>query len=365
MAGAFLDTEMDQLDTPALIIDLDLMESNISKMAKFFESVDADLRPHSKTHKIPIIAHKQIAAGAIGICCQKLAEAEVMAAAGVEDILITNQIVGHRKVWRLVNLSKHSNVIVAVENLENAKNISEAALKRETKVNIIVEINVGIDRCGVEPGKQTLEFIQRIRRLPGLSFRGMMGYEGPFIGIKDWNERKNAAEERLRLLVETSELVRDNGIDFDIVSAGATGTYNITGVYPGITEVEAGSYVFMDTTYDTLGGVDFDLALSLLTTVISRPTKDRAIVDAGMKAITGEFGIPAVKGLDGLELKKLSEEHGTLVVTNPEQRLKIGDKIEIYPSHCCTTVNLHDKAYGIRKGKVESVWMIEGRGKFT
>lgn len=359
------DIEIGQIDTPALIIDLDLMENNITSMARFFKGVDADLRPHSKTHKIPMIAHKQIAAGAKGICCQKLGEAEVMAAAGIEDILITNQIVGPRKVWRLANLSRHSGVTVAIESLENAEMISKAAVKKEIKVNVVVEINIGIDRCGVEPGEPTLRFTREIIRLPGLNFRGIMGYEGPFMSITDWEERKKAAIERLKLLVETSELLRDSGVDLDIVSAGATGTYNITGVYPGITEVEAGSYVFMDTTYRKLGGVDFSLALSLLTTVTSRPTEERVVVDAGMKAITREFGMPAVKGIDGLELQKLSEEHGILRSTTPERRPKIGDKIELYPSHCCTTVNLHDMAYGVRRGKVESTWRIEGRGRFT
>ncbi|UCD72682.1 MAG: DSD1 family PLP-dependent enzyme [Candidatus Bathyarchaeota archaeon] len=365
MTEETLDIEIDQIDTPALIIDLELMENNIASMAKFFEGADADLRPHSKTHKIPVIAHKQIAAGAKGICCQKLGEAEVMAAAGIEDILITNQIVGPRKLWRLANLSRNSGVTVAVDSLENAEMISKAAVKKETKVNVIVEINVGIDRCGVEPGEPTLKFTRQIIRLPGLNFKGIMGYEGPFMSLPNWEERKKAAIKRLRLLVETSELLKGSGIDLDIVSAGATGTYNITGAYPGVTEVEAGSYVFMDTTYRKLEGVNFNLALSLLTTVTSRPTEERVVVDAGMKAITREFGMPEVKGIDGLELQKLSEEHGTLRSTTLEQRPKIGDKIELYPSHCCTTVNLHDVAYGVRDGKVESTWRIEGRGRFT
>jgi D-serine deaminase-like pyridoxal phosphate-dependent protein len=192
-----------------------------------------------------------------------------------------------------------------------------------------------------------------------------MGYEGPFFTITDWEERKKAAEERLRLLVETSELLRDSGIEYDIVSAGATGTYNIAGVYPGITEVEAGSYIFMDTYYRRLEKVDFEFALSLLTTVISRPTKDRIVIDAGLKAITSEFGNPEVKEIKGVELHRISEEHGILESTNPERELRVGDKIELYPSHCCTTVNLHDVAYGVRKGELESVWRIEGRGKFT
>jgi len=186
MREDILDIEVDQIDTPALLIDLDLMERNISKMAKFFKKVDADLRPHSKTHKIPIIAHKQIAAGAKGICCQKLGEAEVMAAAGIKDILITNQIVGPRKVWRLANLSKHSEVIVAVESLENAREISKTALKKETKVKVIAEIDIGINRCGVQPGEPTLRLVQEILRLPGLEFKGMMGYESPFTSITDW-----------------------------------------------------------------------------------------------------------------------------------------------------------------------------------
>lgn len=352
----------DEIETPALLIDLDALERNINKMADYFSKVEASLRPHVKTHKTPIIAHKQIKAGAIGVCCQKLSEAEVMVASGIDDVLITNQVVNPSKIRRLTSLSKHGRIIVAVDDLEIAKATSETAVKTGVKQDAIIEVNVGLNRCGVEPGKPTVEFTKKLLKLKGLNLVGLLGYEGSFFNIPDFEERKKAANARNKLLIETRDLLEDSGITVEIVSAGATGTYNITGEYPGITEIEAGSYVFMDTTYTKLAGLDFEYALTLLTTVISRPTLERAVVDAGLKEITKEFGVPQVKDVEGATLQSLSEEHGTLRLEKTVD-LKIGDKIELIPSHCCTTVNLHDEYYCLRDGVVEAVWNIAARGK--
>ncbi len=354
----------DEIETPALLIDLDAMDRNISKMAEYFRGVKSKLRPHAKTHKSPIIARKQLDAGARGITCQKLGEAEVMVATGIKDILITNEVVDPEKIERLVNLSKHSQIIVAVDDLTIARATSEAALRNNVKQDIVVEVDVGINRCGVQPGKPTIDFTRKLIKLGGLNFRGLMGYEGPFFNIPEFEKRRLEANKRNRLLVETRDTLENIGIDVEVVSAGATGTYNITGEYPGITEVEAGSYVFMDTTYRKLEGVGFECALTLLVTIISRPTPDRAVVNAGMKGVTQEFGMPQVKGMDGVQVYSLSEEHGNVKLTSPSRRLRIGDKVELIPSHCCTTVNLHDRYYGIRKGRLEVVWDIPARGKF-
>jgi len=352
-----------EIETPALLVDLDVLERNIARMADYFSRVDSSLRPHAKTHKSPVIAHKQVEAGSIGVCCQKLGEAEVMNAAGVDSILITNQVVEPEKIKRLVNMSKRGEVIVSVDNLDVARATSEIAFNNRVKQDVLVEVNVGINRCGVEPGEPTVNFVKELLKFRGLNFRGLLGYEGPFFNLPDFEERKAAANARNKLLVETGDSLEDAGIDVEILSAGATGTYNITGSYPGITEVEAGSYVFMDATYKKLKGLEFDVALTLLTTVISRPTRERAVVDAGMKAITQEFGVPQVKEIEGVELRSLSEEHGTLKLTNPSRELKIGDKIELVPTHCCTTVNLHDRYYCIRNSVLEDIWDIAARGK--
>jgi D-serine deaminase-like pyridoxal phosphate-dependent protein len=356
-------TCLTEVETPSLLVDLDAMQRNISKMADYFKDKETKLRPHTKTHKSPVIARKQIDAGAIGICCQKLSEAEVMASAGIKNILITNEIVNPEKILRLINLSKYSPIIVALDNLDVARLMSKLALKAETSQDFVIEVNVGLNRCGVLPGKETLAFAKALLNLKGLRFRGLMGYEGPFFDLVDFQKRKAAATQRNKLLIETAGLLENAGLDVEIVSAGSTGTYNITGAYAGITEIEPGSYVFMDTQYMRLEKVGFESSLTLLTTVISRPTSERVVVDAGLKAITKEFGIPKVRNVAGAELVGLSEEHGIMKVQDT-CKLRVGDKIQLIPSHCCTTCNLHDRYYGIRNERVETVWPISGRGMF-
>jgi len=352
-----------EIETPALLVDLNAMEGNINKMSRYFSSVKSNLRAHAKTHKSPIIAHKQIEAGAIGICCQKLGEAEVMAENGVHDILITSEVVDPEKIERLVGLSRHSDIKVIVDNLEVARIISETARKYGVKQEIMVEVDIGLERCGVMPGRPTLEFVREIIKFDGLNFRGLMGYEGAFFELPNFEERKTATLKRVALLTETVEMLEDDGINVDIVSAGSTGTHNITGEYPRITEVEAGSYVFMDSTYSKLEGFNFKCALTVLATVISRPVPHRIITNVGLKAITKELGMPLVKDVEDVRLFHLSEEHGWIEV-DPKCNLKVGDKIELIPSHCCTTVNLHERYYGLRDDTVEVIWPITARGRF-
>ena len=351
-----------QLDTPVLLIDLDVMESNIAKMADYFRSVDAELRPHTKTHKTPIIAHKQIQAGAIGVTCAKLGEAEVMVAGGIRDILIANEIVPRQKITRLVNLARHADMMVAVDDSNNVENLSQAALDKDVHLRVLVEVDTGMKRCGVPPGEPALRLAQKVSESKNLIFAGLMGYEGHTVTIPHFEGRKREAEKAIALLIETKELIEKNGLEVEIVSGGGTGTYNITGQFPGVTEVQAGSYIFMDTYYRNVLK-DFDCALTVLTSVISRPSKDRAIIDAGMKTVTKESGLPEVKDIDGVELTSLSEEHGKLNLNDSGADLKPGDKLELIPSHGCTTINLHDKFYGIRAGRLESIWDIAGRGK--
>jgi D-serine deaminase-like pyridoxal phosphate-dependent protein len=285
-----------------------------------------------------------------------------MLKAGVKDILITNEIVDLAKIERLVGLARHGDVKVAVDNLDVAKRLSRTADSRGVVQGVVIEVDVGLGRCGVQPGDPTLNLAKALYSLGGIELRGLMGYEGPFINLSDFTKRKQAANKRIGLLVDTAELLRSNGVNVEIVSAGATGTHNITGEYPGITEVEAGSYVFMDTTYKQVPDLDFDCALTVLATVISTPVEGRAVVDAGMKAITREFGLPGVKASEGVRLTSLSEEHGTLRLARGVQ-LRVGDKIELIPSHCCTTVNLHEHYVGVRADTVEVVWSIPARGK--
>jgi D-serine deaminase-like pyridoxal phosphate-dependent protein len=351
------------IETPALLIDLDTMEDNIEKMARYFSGVKSSLRAHTKTHKSPTIAQKQISAGSRGICCQKLGEAEVMTNHGVRDILITSEVVDPEKIQRLVRLARSHDVKVVVDNLKVAKATSEAARREGVRQGVIVEIDVRRKRCGVMPGEPTVNFVKKVMEFEGLDFRGLMGYEGPFFDIPDFEKRKTAAHEVLHSLKETVDMVESEGIVVQDVSAGSTSTHGVAGEYPKVTEIQAGSYVFMDSTYKKLGGLDFECALTVLATVISRPIPERVVVNTGWKAITQEFGMPSVKDNEDAKVYHMSEEHGMIRV-DPTSKIDVGDKLELIPSHCCTTVNLHDQYYGVRKDKVEVIWPVLARGKF-
>ncbi len=359
----FIGIPKEEIDTPALLIDLDVFEANIRTMADFFKTVNAELRPHAKTHKTPIIANKQLEAGAIGITCAKLGEAEAMVHAGIRDVLIANQVVGSQKIARLINLAKNSEIMVAVDDADNVDQLSAAAEAKGVTLRVLIEVSTGMGRCGAMPGEPTLTLAQHILKSKGLKFEGLMGYEGHTVARPDLIERKIETGKAVELLIDTKHFLEDNGIAVGIMSGGGTGTHAITGSYPEMTEIQAGSYVFMDSTYHNVEGVGerFPCSLTLLTTVVSRPEPTRVIVDSGMKVLTKEFGIPQPLA-EGLEMRGLSEEHGTMDA-EPSVDLKPGDKVEILPSHCCTTVNLHDRYYGVRNGIVESVWEIAARGK--
>ena len=359
----FIGIPKEEIDTPALLIDLDVFEANIRTMADFFKTVNAELRPHAKTHKTPIIANKQLEAGAIGITCAKLGEAEAMVHAGIRDVLIANQVVGSQKIARLINLAKNSEIMVAVDDADNVDQLSAAAEAKGVTLRVLIEVSTGMGRCGAMPGEPTLTLAQHILKSKGLKFEGLMGYEGHTVARPDLIERKIETGKAVELLIDTKHFLEDNGIAVGIMSGGGTGTHAITGSYPEMTEIQAGSYVFMDSTYHNVEGVGerFPCSLTLLTTVVSRPEPTRVIVDSGMKVLTKEFGIPQPLA-EGLEMRGLSEEHGTMDA-EPSVDLKPGDKVEILPSHCCTTVNLHDRYYGVRNSIVESVWEIAARGK--
>lgn len=354
---------IEDLDTPVLLLDLDLMEQNIAAMAAAFRQLPAKLRPHAKTHKTPIIAHKQIAAGAIGITCAKLGEAEVMVESGIRDVLIANQIVGAHKIRRLVSLARHADLMVAVDDARNVEELSQAAAAAHVSLRVLVEVDVGQHRCGVQPGEPALALAQRIERAPGLTFAGLMGYEGHLVFIPNLEERVRRVHTDMQALIDTVAFIEARGLPVQVVSAGGTGTALITGRLPRISEIQAGSYVFMDGRYQTIEGVEGACALTLLTTVVSRPRPDRVVVDAGMKTLTYEFGLPRFKGRNDLELVSLSEEHGTVRLLDASVSLQPGDKLELIPSHGDTTLNLHEYYYGVRGGRLETVWPIAARGK--
>jgi len=348
-----------ELDTPALLLDMDAIEANITKLAGWFLGKPCQLRPHVKTHKLPLIAKKQIAAGAIGITCAKLSEAEAFFRHGLRDILVANEIVGARKLERLVEVCQLGNLIICVDDAGNAREISSAAHRHGVVISVLVEVDTGLGRCGVKPGLPAVELVRTITGLTGLRFRGLMGYEGGCF-LKDANEKTDRCATAYRQLVETNDLVVRAGIPVEIVTAGGSNTFALGGVYPGITDLQVGSYVTMDT-FNREFGQDFRQAVTVLATVISRPEPGKAIIDAGKKAISTDHDLPTVP-LDGAMVTKLDEEHGRLSLTGTATNLKVGDKIELVPSHGCTTIPLHEQYVLVRGNRVDGIAPIPAHG---
>ena len=351
----------DQIDTPALLLDLEAMEHNIAAMAAYFAGQEADLRPHFKTPKCVEVAQRQVAAGAIGITCAKLGEAEVAVEGGIESVLIANQVVGELKIKRLLELLPRAEVIVAVENEWNVHELAEAGRASGRMPRVIIETDVGMGRCGTRSPAETVKLAHLIKE-QGLEYRGVMGYEGHCVLIPDAEQRIGKATEAMDVLMAHVEALNESGLSPEIVSAGGTGTYDVTGSRAGVTEVQAGSYVFMDGLYSHVrSDTPFKPALSMLATVIARHGDD-AIADVGMKSLTNEFGPPRGK-TSKFKVSSLSEEHAHLDL-QPDDPIKPGDRIEIYPSHNDTTINLHSEYYVMRGDEVIDVWDIAGARKY-
>ena len=359
----------DQIDTPALLVDLDALEFNIDKLARHFRDTGKQLRPHSKSHKTPAIAHRQLAAGAIGITCAKVGEAEVMADAGIDDILIANEVVGTAKIRRLMQLAARCDIMVAVDAQDNLAALAAAAGEAGVRPRVLVEVDIGHQRCGASPGSCAVELARLAASARHLRFSGLMGYQGHVVDLEDREQRESGTRQCLQRLVQTREEVERAGIEVAIVSTSATGDYYISTSYDGVTEVQAGSYALMDAAYAKLD-LGFRNALSVLTMVTSRPTPDRVITDAGLKSVTPEHGMPEIKSSPSstfaavnLEVHALSEDHGRIRTLQGDSDLKVGDLLEFIPGHGCTTVNLHDELLAMRGDRVEEVWNIAARGK--
>lgn len=353
-----------EVDTPVLWVDLDQMEANIEYVKNQMDAFGVQWRPHTKGIKIPAIAHKLISAGAIGVTCAKLSEAEVMASAGIKDILVANEVVGEKKIRRLVALQAHADVMVAVDDLDNVRAISQAALTAGCRIRVLVELNIGMERAGVLPGQPAVAFAKEIVDLPGIDFAGLMGWEGHVVGISDPQEKKTAGEKAIRALVETAEMIRTEGIPVRIVSCGGSGSYKISASIPGVTEIQTGGAIFGDMTYHAWGAGTTP-SLFVMTSVSSHAEPQRAIVDAGRKTMNCEIFMPKATNLQGVELTSLSAEHGVLNITDPDLVLKVGDRINFMVGYGDWTVFLHDRLYGVRSGQVEIIWEILGRGKLT
>lgn len=345
------------IETPALLVDLDAMEQNLQTMALFFRGRSSKLRPHFKNHRVVDLARRQIEHGASGITCARLWQAETLVHAGIGDILIANELAGDAPLRRFVELSAEAPVVVAVDNAAVIKEIARLARDRRVTTSVVVDIDLGLKRCGVPPGESAVALAKCVVE-QGLRFRGIMGYEGHLQPLPPGPEKQSAVTQAMQALVRTKAQIEAAGIPVDIVSCGGTGDYAISASYPGITENQAGSYLLMDTWYAPFAP-DFRPSLSVLATVISKTAGERIVVDAGVKAISGERGLPSVKGIPGLRLKALHAEHAPIEIVESGAAVDVGDKIEISVHYHDGTIQLHSAMYGIRDGKVERVFTIE------
>lgn len=362
---------LEAVDTPALLVDLEAFEANLERMAAAARRFGVRLRPHAKTHKSPAVALRQAALGAVGQCCQKVAEAEILAAGGIADILVSNQVVGAPKLERLGALARRVTLAVCADDAGNVADLSRVAQSYDATLTVFVEIDAGMGRCGVAPGEPAAALAATIAAAPGLVFGGLQAYHGSAQHIRGHSQRGQAiagAGERVR---ETLAALERRGLPCPLVTGAGTGTFAFEGASGLWGELQCGSYAFMDADYarnlDEAGNPisGFRHSLFLWATVMSRPAADRAVCDVGLKSTTTESGLPVVADLADVTYRGASDEHGTLTVGAKAAPLPLGSKIRLIPGHCDPTINLHDWYVGVRKGRVEALWLIAARGAST
>jgi D-serine deaminase-like pyridoxal phosphate-dependent protein len=351
------------LDTPALLVDLDVLDANIKRIADTCRAHGVGWRPHMKGHKTPEIARLQLAAGAIGVTCAKVSEAEVMAAAGIRSILIANEVVGAPKVWRLIDLVGPADPVVGVDSVANATELSEAARAQGKTLKVAIEVNTGMNRAGVEPGAPTLALAAEIAKRPGLRLVGVFGWESHAVTLADAAEKERTVREAVGKLTATARNCREAGHAIEIVSCGGTGTFPYCIQQPGVTEVQIGGAIFSDRHYREHYHMDFPFALTVLATVTSRPTPTRIVLDAGRKTMPGDAAMPEPLGLPAIASMRLSAEHAKIELERPSDAPRIGNKIEFVVGYHDTTVHLHEEIVAVRNDRVEAVWRVAARGK--
>lgn len=348
------------IETPALMLDLDAFERNVAKMAELARGIR--LRPHAKSHKCPEIAKRQLAAGAVGVCCQKVSEAAAMVDGGIGDVFVSNEVVGRRKLERLVELARRAKVSVCVDDAGNVAELDRLA--RGVRIDVLVEVDVGTPRCGVPPGEPTLALARAVASSENLRFAGLHGYHGMAQHLRAVAERRAAIAAAAAELRKTRELLEQNGLACEIITGAGTGTFPFemsSGLY---NEIQPGSYIFMDADYDRNaweGVPHFEQSLYVLATIMSTAGPGRAIVDAGLKASSVDSGPPIIVA-KGLSYVHASDEHGLVLVAPDAPPPRLGDKVRLIPGHCDPTVNLYDWIVGVRGDRVETVWPITARG---
>ncbi len=359
--------DADDVCTPALIVDLDAFEHNIDVMHQYIVEHGLRHRAHAKTHKSVDIALYQIEhGGACGVCCQKVSEAEAMVAGGVKDVLVSNQVVDHRKIDRLAMMAKKARTLVCVDDVGNIDDLSAAAVKHGVTIECLVEIDCGAGRCGVQWGDATVALAKKIAASDGLKFSGLQAYQGAAQHVHDFDERKGKIDTAIKQVADTVEMLKAEGLECDIVGGAGTGSYYFEGTSGVYNEMQCGSYIFMDADYqrvkDDKGGniSEFQNSLFIWTSIMSKAKADKAICDAGLKAQSVDSGLPVIFGRSDIEYIKCADEHG--VISDPDNSLKLNDKLKLVPGHCDPTCNVYDWYVGVRNGKVECLWPVSARG---
>lgn len=364
---------MDEKDiqTPCLILDLDALERNVRKMGDYAKAHGMRHRSHGKMHKsVDVQKLQESLGGAIGVCCQKVSEAEVFVRGGIKDVLVSNQVRDPAKIDRLARLPKlGSRIIVCVDDVANVADLSAAAEKHGTQLEVFVEIDCGAGRCGVKTADAVVEIARAVDAAPGLKFTGIQAYQGAMQHMDSFDDRKAKLDAAIAQVKEAVDALKAAGLKPELVSGGGTGSYYFesnSGVY---NELQCGSYAFMDADYgrildkngNRIDQGEWENALFILTSVMSHAKADKAIVDAGLKAQSVDSGLPFIYGRDDVKYIKCSDEHG--VVDDPQGVLQVNDKLRLVPGHCDPTCNVHDWYVGVRNGKVETLWPVSARGK--
>lgn len=357
---------LSSLDTPSMIVDLDLMEANIQKLMSKLLPMGVHIRPHLKTTKSGILAQKLVAAGAKGGCVAKLSEAEaIIAASGFDDLLITCEIIGPVKVRRLVELyRKHRTIRIVVDSEAGTSAINDALASSGIKepIKVLIDLDVGLHRTGVAPGESALALAQHVAGLKNLKMIGVQGYEGHLQHVHDRALRKRACLESMKILTEMAEAFRQAGHDIQVVTTGGTGTAEFCATVPGVTEVQPGSFIFMDTDYRNAVGTFYSNSLTILATVLSKQGPRAVTIDTGLKSLTTDSGLAECKDAR-YQYGVLGDEHGSLTWEHDGPGLEVGDRVEMIPSHIDPTINLFDVYYAYRRGLIEEIWPVDSRGK--
>jgi D-serine deaminase-like pyridoxal phosphate-dependent protein len=357
---------LSSVDTPALILDLEAFERNVTRAADLLRGTGVRLRPHAKSHKCAEIALRQMAAGAVGVCCQKVSEAEALVDGGVTDVLISNEIVGTEKLDRVCALARRARIAICVDDAQHVTALEAASARADVHLDTLVEVNVGGNRCGAAPGVPALALAQMVAASPHLRFAGLQAYQGSAQHIRAVAARRAAIELAIERIRSTRELIVANGIRCATVTGAGTGSLPIELASGVFDELQPGSYIFMDVDYSRnafdAAWPPFEQSLFVWTTVMSTPTDTRAVVDAGLKSLAFDSGMPGVWQRPGVEYVNESDEHGVLAIAPGATGPALGDKLLLVPGHCDPTVNLHDWFVCVRHGVVESHWPVSARG---